>query len=176
MSVSHRDQALEILENLKGNTSKFALEAYDRPKNFVLYLLQLAGETLKSKQRRTRRREIRAEIKPQFVRGKVTGSYVLTKQSKERIFRNTQELFGANGWKIGNLQLGAWTKERLIDEAARERSSAKGHIQNACFYEALAEPLKSGQRVDAYWSQEDGTKLKQSIWKKTESHTPALVN
>jgi hypothetical protein len=173
--MSNRDYVLKILEEVDGDISEAATVIYKGPKQIAFYVITLGLEWMKSKQRRERRRELRTEVKPQFTPGPVTGSYVLTKSAKKRILRHTQELFGDNGWKIGDLNLGEFTKEQLLAQASAERASAKGSIRNAQFYEALAQPLQPGQMAKDYWKSETAHKIKSGIWNQTEDSRPDLV-
>lgn len=173
--MSYRDDVIKTLTDADNNIGNAAAVIYDGPKKIALYVIQLGLETLKAKKRRQRRRELRAELRPQFTAGRTTGSIVLSKASKERLVKQTKELFGDDGWQIGDLNLGDFTKEQLLAQAVAERSSAKGSIRNAQFYEALAEPLQPGQTARTYWKSETAHKIKSEIWKDTEGHRPALV-
>lgn len=172
--TSYRDEAIRVLEECDQNIADAANAIYAGPAKIALYVIQLGLETLKSKQRRNRRRELRTEVKPQFRQGRSTGSVILTKASKERLLKRTKELFGENGWMIGDLNLGDLTKEGLLAQAVAERASAKGSLRNAQFYEALAEPLQPGQLAREYWKSETAHKIKRDIWKGTEDRNPDL--
>ena|SRR5271166_5888394 len=172
--MSYRDEVLKVLSQHE-NIADAAEEIYGGPKVIAIYAIQIGLERLKAKKRRERRRELKTEIRPQFTAGKTTGSIVLTKASKERLLKQTQQLFGDDGWKIGDLNLGEFTKEQLFAQATAERSAAKGSIRNAQFYEALAEPLQPGQKARDYWKSETAHKIKLGIWKETEPRRPDLV-
>ena len=133
----------EVLQLIEGTeTLKEAADIIlDGKRKIALYVLQIGLEHIKAAKRRERRRQLRQEVKPQFQAGPVTGSYVLTKSAKKRLLRSTQELFGDDGWMIGELNLGDFTKEKLIAQAVAEEGQAKGSLLNAQFYRALAEPL-----------------------------------
>jgi hypothetical protein len=76
---------------------------------------------------------------------------------------HAKELFG--GWMINaHVSLGDATKEDLLTEANNERQSANGHARNVQFYVALAEPMKSGQRVSEYWRDKSVAKIRDRIW------------
>ena len=169
------ENILKLLDRVDGDVKIAAESILDGPKKIALYVLEIGLLHLKAKKRATRRRSLRSEAKPRFKTGRTTGNIELTKQAKVRLFKMTQELFGDDGWQIGALNLGSFTKEALLAEAASERKSAKGHIQNALFYEALAEPLQPGQLVKDYWKPETATKIKGDIWKSTEGQRPELV-
>jgi nucleoside diphosphate kinase len=140
-----------------------------------LYVIAVGLDHLKARKRAVRRRELRRAVRPKFRAGRVTGSIELTAQSKKRLLQKTQELFGDDGWKIGAISLGNFTKEALLSEAANERVSAKGHVRTAEFYEALAEPMQSGQLVRDYWRQESAVEVRDKIWKNSESRKAELV-
>lgn len=173
--MTHKEAAQAAIEDADGSISEAAIAIYDGPKPLAMYVISVGLEHIKARHRATNRREIRREVQPQFTQGKTVGSVVLTKQAKKRISDNTQRLFGKDGWDIGDLNIGSFTRESLLDQAARERSSAKGHIRNARFYEALAEPMKPGQLVKDYWKQEKAISVKNTIWKETEGQRPDLV-
>lgn len=173
--ASYREEVLEVLDSVEGDLQAATELIYDGPGKVARYVIQLGLESVQAKRRRMRRREFKAEIKPQFTPGRTTGRVVLTKASKERLLRNTQELFGDDGWMIGNLNLGEFSKEQLLAQASAERASAKGSIRNAQFYEALAEPLQPGQLVRDYWQSKDARGVKDKIWRDTEGQSPSLT-
>lgn len=175
--MSYRDEALKTIEAAGGVIADAAALVYRGPKMVAMYVLMVGLETIKSKKRRERRRELKREIQPVLVKGRVTGSVrpVFTPAAKARLLRATQELFGDDGWMIGDLNLGDFTKEQLVAQAVKERESAKGSIRNANFYEALAEPLQPGQLARDYWKSETAHKIKERIWKDTEGRSPDLV-
>ena len=131
-------------------------------------------DTIKANHRRDRRREFKQAIKPQFKPGPVTGSVVFTKKTKERLAHHANELFGDKGWAIGGVWLRDMTREQLLDRAQVERKSAKGSLQNAQFYEALAQPLSPGQPVYTYWQAATAAGLRDQIWADTEGKSPRL--
>jgi hypothetical protein len=173
--MSYREEALRVLKENDNNTMDASHAIYDGPVNIALYVIQVGLDKLKSQIRRDNRREIKREIQPEFVKGKVTGSVVPSKAFQKRILKNTQRLFSVEeGWMIGDINIGVMTKEQLIAQSVAERKSAKGCLQNAQFYEVLAEPLQAGQRVDAYWKPETATKIKRDIWKDNKDRRPEL--
>lgn len=172
--MSHRDKVLEILESTK-DVREASEYIYKRaPRELALYVITVGIDRLKAVKRRSVRRELKREVAPQFQKGRVTGSVVFTPKTKQRIVEHAQRLFV--DWQIdANITLGNATKEELLAKAQAERSSAHGHIRTAMFYEAIAEPLKSGQRAHEYWSKERAVEVKRKIWKETERGTAALV-
>ena len=171
--MSYQKDVQDVLDD-SDDTAEAASTIYKGPRAVALYVILLGLEAFKSKYRRKRRRELKADVRPQFKAGAVTGSVVFTDATKKRLADRTRDLFGKDGWMIGELNLGAMTKEQLIAQASNEEASAKGLIQNARFYRALAEPLEPGQRADAYWNKSAGLKLKAGIWKDTEGQRPTL--
>ncbi len=172
--MSIQDEVQEIIE--KTDTIKEAADVIINGKrSLVVFVVMLGLEHFSAKKRRERRRQLRTEVKPQFQAGPVTGSVVLTKSAKKRLLKSTRELFGDDGWMIGELNLGDFTKEQLIAQAVQEEAQAKGSIRNAQFYRALAEPLQPGQVARDYWKSETAHKIKQGIWKGTEDQRPDLV-
>jgi hypothetical protein len=173
--MSYRDDVLKTLEDCSGVILDATERVYSGPKKIATYVISIGLECIKSKKRRERRQELKKELKPVLVKGKVTGSVIFSKASKTRLLKATQELFGDDGWMIGEINLGDFTKEQLLLQAAKERDSAKGSLRNAQFYEALAEPLQAGQFARDYWKSETAHKIKQEIWKDTEARRPDLV-
>jgi len=171
---TYRDEVLRILREVDNNTLEAAERIFVGPQKICIYVLQCGLETFKAQHRRKRRQELRTEIQPQFKAGRVTGSVELTKAAKERLIRHTKDLFGDDGWMIGEINLGNFTKEQLLAQAVSERNSAKGSIRNAQFYESLADPLQAGQMVKEYWKSGDARKLRKEIWDKTEGSNPQL--
>lgn len=164
-----------ILDSVDGDTSLAAEKVYEGSRQTALYVITVGLEQMKARHRAGRRRELRREVKPRFKSGKTTGSIELTPQCKKRLFVMTNELFGDDGWKIGEISLGNFTKETLLDQASKERQSASGHVRNAQFYEALAAPLQPGQLVREFWQPETATKLKQEIWDRTRNQKADLI-
>src|SRR5262249_34183590 len=158
-----------------GDITAAAEFVYGSRKSLAIYVLVIGLETIKASIRREHRRELKATIKPQFQSGPVSGSIVFTKKTKQRIARHAARLFGPEGWAIGDVLLSDFTKEQMIERAEKERRSAKGNLQNAQFYEALAEPLQPGQLVGAYWNPETAGRLREKIWTDTESKEPRLT-
>jgi hypothetical protein len=165
---THREKLLQTLDAVDGDIRLAADIVYDGPKTLAIYAIKSALEHLKARKRATRRREIRSTAQLRVQAGRTTGSIVLTPKSKRKLLEMTQVLFGEDGWQIGEINLGNFTKEGLLQEAAKERRSAKGHVRNAMFYEALAEPMEAGQMVKDYWEPKTATKIKKEIWKDTE--------
>lgn len=166
--MTNKEAAQAAILAAGGNIPIAAEAIYAGPKPIALYVISIGIEHLKARQRATNRREIRREVQPEFKAGRTSGSVVLTPQAKKRLTASTQRLFGKDGWDIGDLNIGNFTKEGLLDLAAKERASAKGNIRNARFYEALAEPLKPGQIARDHWKPEAATEIKTKIMRETE--------
>lgn len=165
-----------ILDRVGGDIDLAAEEIYSGSKPLAIYLIILGLNKLRSRQRQQRRTELRREIRPQYVRGSATGSIQFSRKTKIRLFKQAEELLGENGWNLGEVGfLVNLTKEALLDQAWRERQSAKGHLRNAQWYEALAEPLQPGQIVRDYWNAEAAIKLKQDIWADAEGKSADLI-
>ena len=154
----------EILDKVDDNVELAADKIIGGPKKLLRFVLLIGLITIKAKRRATRRRELRRDIQPQYQKGRTTGSIVFTAQSKKKLFEKTNELFGNDGWKIGQLSLGEFTKESLLETAIMEEQSASGHKKNAEFYRALAEPMKPGQRVSEFWTSAKAAEIKKTIW------------
>jgi hypothetical protein len=171
--MTMQEEIHKILDRVDGDLNLATQIVYNGPKKLALYVIWIGLDYIKGKRRAIRRRELKRDIQLEFKPGKL-GSFTLTAVSKKRIFEHTKDLFGANGWMIGDLNLGDFTKEALLTQAENEERSAKGHIFNAQLYRALADPLKEGQRVRDVWKSEDVAALKSSIMKEGEGKRPTL--
>lgn len=171
--MSMRERALALLDQ-KPSLRDAAESILHGPRDLAIYTITIGLEHLKAVVRRERRRSLRREIKPEFRSGRTTGSVVFTERAKKRVVEHAQRLF--DDWQIdAHIKLGNATKEELLASARAERSSAKGHIRTAMFYEALAEPLNAGQRLRDYWeSKSDVVKVKNKIWRDTAEARPML--
>ncbi len=174
--MTYKEAAQAAIDAANGDIQIAAEAIYKGPKPLAVYAISVGLDKIKSRRRAANRREIRREVKPEFKAGKTFGSVVLTPQSKKRLTDGAQRLFGKDGWDIGDLNIGYFTREDLLAQASKERASAKGHVRNARFYEALAEPMKPGQLVKDYWKPETATKVKEEIWQKTEKKTADLID
>lgn len=172
--ASLREKVLSILENTE-DVNEAALYIYKQAgRDIALYVLVTGLERIKAVKRRNTRRSFKRDINPRYRKGRVTGSIIFTDKTKQRIVEQSQRLF--DEWHIdARITLGNATKEELLEKAAAERSSAHGHIRTALFYEAIAAPLKAGQRAHEYWSRERAVAVKREIWKETEGATAALI-
>ena len=158
------DQVLSIIDKHDGNIEEAAAEVITN-KKLTMYCLVIALEHIKARRRAVRRRELRREIKPQFRKGKTTGSIVFTEGAKKRLASITKKLFSDDGWQIGEQYLRDFTRDDLLFEAARERKTSNGHVLNAMFYEALAEPMSDTQAVHEVWTAEAALKLREDLRK-----------
>ena len=174
--MTNKEAAHAAIEAADGDIFVAAEAIYKGAKPLAIYVITVGLDKLKARRRATNRREIRREVKPEFKQGKTYGSVVLTPQAKKRLSDSAQRLFGKDGWDIGDLNIGYFTREDLLAQASKERASAKGHIRNARFYEALAEPMKPGQIVKDYWKPEAASKIKTDIWQKSEDKKVDLVD
>ena len=174
MTTSLKDQVLILLDGVK-DYSDLAATIYKTPK-LAVYVISVGLEHLASRNRATTRRTMRnAVIKPQFSQrqGGVTGSVTISKRSQRKLEAAARDLFLT--WRVGSMALGEMTKEALLTEASNERASAKGHLRNAVFYEALAHPMQSGETVKAYWQSAKAVKLiRDEIWEDSEDKTVAF--
>jgi hypothetical protein len=163
--MSYSDDAWAIYKEADGDTNKAADAIYAGPKRLAWYVISLGLVAIARKKRANRRRELRALIRPEFVKapGGPTGSVVMTEKSKQNLLDYAKELYGDDGWIIGNLNIGDMTKEELIAQAASERKSAAGSIRNANMYEAMAEPMLPGQKVRSHWTKKAFNALRDSL-------------
>lgn len=173
MSKTNRDKALEVLETFSNNSQKAAEEVLTNgPDSLTLYVLRWGFDTLKSSQRRNKRREIKSEIQPKYVPGNTTGKVVLSKETQERLKKRSEWL---SEWMIGSVSLGDFTKAMLLAQSESEKNSARGSLQNSKFYEALAEPLRTGQLVREHWRPDDASKIRRAIVESTKDRQPELT-
>jgi hypothetical protein len=170
--MSLKDKATALIGDYD-NSRDAAVAIYEGPRDLALYVLQVGVEKLGALRRRAVRTELRQELQPHYVKGKTTGSIVLSPKSKRKVIEMSERLF--TEWQIdATITLGNATREELLSKAQAERASSKGHIRTAMFYEAIAEPLKPGQRVMEYWRQDAALKVKRQIWRETKDARPAL--
>ena len=172
--MNYQEDVQRIL-NETANINDAAVAIYSGPDRLAIYVITIGLEALKSRKRRERRRELRTELQPQFKSGRTTGSVVFTEKTKKTLLKKTVNLFGDDGWQIGDLNLGDFSKEQLLAQAIAEENSAKGSLRNAKFYRALAEPLQPGQLARDYWKPETAYRIKGEIWKGSSEKRPDLV-
>lgn len=147
--MSYRDDVLKILE--KKDFDDAAVAIYNGSQNLAMYVILLGLNTLKAKHRRERRRELVAEIQPEYQSAKAGGQPTFTIAARNRFVKIARDLYGPDGYMIGNVNIGNMTKEQLLAQAENEKQSARGSLRNAKIYEAIADPLKPGQKTKEYW-------------------------
>lgn len=165
----------KILDKVDGDIELATQIVFDGPKKLAKYVIWIGLDTIKAKRRAVRRRELKRDIQLEFNISKKFGGVDLTAAAKKRILEHTKDLFGPNGWMIGDLNLGDITKEGLLLQAHNEEQSSRGHILNVQFYRALADPLKEGQQVRDFWKSEEAAHLKAEIWEAGEYKNPMLL-
>lgn len=134
-------------------------------RDLALHAIHVGIETIKSRARRRARREIKHDIKPEFVSSPSSPYAVrFTKDTLKRIAARGKQLM--EDWVIGGLVLGDLTREELLRESEREQIAGAGHILNANIYAALAEPLDEGQKMRAYWTYEKAGALYEKLRRK----------
>jgi hypothetical protein len=170
-----QSDVLKTIEGADGDLAEAALAIYNGPKKIALYVIEVGLGRFKAKQRRSNRRAIKREIRPQFKAGRVTGSIVLTKQAKERVVRSTERLFGPDGWMIGDLNIGQFNAEMLLTQAEREEASAKGSVINARLYRAFAAELKPGETVQQHFTAADFARIRRRVQEQSKSMRAELV-
>jgi len=168
--MTHKDEAHLILDKFGKDYVKAAEAIYNGPRPLALYVLHVGLEYLASRRRATTRRNMEDTfVNPKFVHrpGAVYGSVKLSPGHVRKLKQATSDLFLT--WCIGDTKLGDATKEFLVNEAQHERKTSKGHLRRAVFYEKLAEPMKSGQKVREYWQAAKAVELiRDDVWKGTE--------
>lgn len=169
--MEERQEVHAILDSVDQNTDKATSIILARScyRHLIKWLVETALIHIKAQTRAQRRRQLRREIEPGYqVMFNGGRRLELTESAKERLKAATKKLFGRDGWQIGDVNIGDFTKEALIEEAERERRLARGHTRNAEFYEALAAPMKPGQYVREYWTPERVVNLRNSRKGKNE--------
>lgn len=169
--MEEREEIHVVLDSVDQNTDAAAniILKRERHQHLIRWLVETALIHLKAQARAQRRRQLRREIEPGYQVMLNGGKRLeLTESAKQRLKAATKKLFGRDGWQIGDVNIGDFTKESLIEEAERERRLAKGHTRNAEFYEALAAPMKAGQFVRDYWTPERVADLRNSRKEKSE--------
>lgn len=169
--MSLRDEAVEII-NGSATTADAAENLLVGSRSVALYVLGIGVEAIKSKTRRSVRRTLKQEIKPEYVKGPVTGSVRLSKRSVRRMSELGDRLWA--DWKIGVYSLGDMTREQLLAQVESEKKSAHGSLQNVQFYKALADPMGDGQLVREHWSPESVKALKKQVYESTKDKRPTL--
>jgi hypothetical protein len=132
-------------------------------KNLAFYLIELGLNVLRGRRRRQRRLEIKAEApKPEKQAATRTNPRPFAKFSdkgKTKMSQMTNEWLGATGWHIGKRDLLDFTRGELLLEIDKEYRRGNGHLDNARWYEALVEPMKSNdQTIGDFWRRYKGTR------------------
>lgn len=166
-----REEVIEIINN-SATTADAAENLLNSSRSLALYALGIGVEAIKSKERRSVRRVLKQEIQPQYVKGPVTGSVRLSKQSVRRMSELGDRLW--LDWKIGVYSLGDMSREQLLAQVESEKKSAHGSLQNVRFYKALADPMRDGQLVKEHWSPETVKALKKRVYEETKDKRPTL--
>ena len=162
--MSQHDYVINMLQKHDNDIHTAAVDIYGGPKKIAIYVIEIALEYLKSRERALHRREIRRQIGlAKATEERRHTGFGLSSPAKKKLLANTQKLFGHDGWMIGAINVQDFTREGLLDEAARERRKSGGHIINAQIYETLAEPMQPGQLVREHWTLREVAKIKKSV-------------
>ena len=166
--MDYRARVEKILESVNGDLGKAVAEILDGSADLIRYVVEIGLLTFQRRQRADTRKHIRTTVlNPQFVKGRVTGSIRRSKRAQARIDQAVRSLF--IDWKIGKIALGDVSKSGLLEAAASERGSSKGHLRNAYFYEALAEPMNDKETVKEHWKDSKAAALiRDEIWRDSE--------
>ena len=165
--MSLKEDVLRIIDN-SADLRAAAEKIYRGSKDTAIYVILVGLERISQRADAAVRRQMRRTvINPQFVKGRTYGSVKRTRGSIRRAAAAARDLFVS--YKIAGISIGLYTKEQLIEQAVKERASAKGHLRVAVWYEALAEPMANGQTVKDYWVSEEAIELiREEIWMGTE--------
>lgn len=161
--MSEFDDEIQRLIDHWDDPTKRNNACYRNNKELTLYFINLGFKEFEARQRRSARTYFKKEmIKPGFM----SETYVPLKPLvKAKVSEKTisQALSHATdmfvGWKIGKLEIGMATKEKLLAEALHERKAGAGHIVNALIYERLATPMNDTQTVADHWKTREAIKL-----------------
>lgn len=151
-----------IIKAAAGDLKVAANQVMRRPK-MVRYVVAVGLKYMADRLRRDTNRETRTVLSDPNAGSIVSGIIKLSKRQRARLERTVSNLFAE--YMIGNKPLGEATREALLDEARAERAAAKGHSNNAYFYERLARRLKPGEKVPQKWTQQEVAQLMRDIWK-----------
>jgi hypothetical protein len=165
--ASMKDDVLQVIAD-SIDIRNAAEKIYRGSKDRAIYVITVGLEHIHAKANAAVRRTLRHRvISKTLVKGKTYGSVRRSKSSLRKAAEATRELF--TKYMIGSLPLGEATKEFLLQQAQNERASSKGHLRVAYWYEALAEPMATGQIVADYWKSEKACELiREEIWLDTE--------
>jgi hypothetical protein len=153
-----KDRVYAILDTVGNRTADAVRKIRSSDSELIGYVLMVGVDHLKAKRRQRKRQELKATVlKPEFVRGAVSGSIKLSRRYVGKLKKVADTLF--QDWTVGGVSLGDWTKEFLVEQARQGRLSAKGALFNSVFYEKLAQPMKPGQTVSEHWKSPEAVLL-----------------
>jgi hypothetical protein len=152
--MSAKDQAEDMLNKAGGDYERLAEKAWrSGDQELIEYVLKVGFAKIDA----YRRRKSRQYIKENVIRSEFFSDSPLPKvkiklpeafraRHIQRTFENIM-----SSWKIGGVELGKCTKEKLLSQAKNERAAGQGHIENAVWYERLAAPMNDRETVAGHW-------------------------
>jgi hypothetical protein len=170
--MSLRDDALAFIKKYDKPIDA-AKALFSAPRALAVYVMTVGVERLRATDRRLKRRDLKAEIQPKYVPGRVTGSIVFSPGTKRKI--ESLEKRMATEWQIGKFLLFDMTREQVVAHIEQLKAAAKGTLFDVKFYSAIVEPMKPGQVVSEAWTPAAAAKLKSRIRQASEDLQPALM-
>ncbi len=155
------DEIEELMVN--NNPTKRNQDCYKNYKSLALHFINEGFKAYEAKQRREARTHFKKEIiKPEFMAEnyRPPKPIVRVKVSERTVthaVNHATDMF--IGWKIGRLEIGQATKDKLLAEARNEHRAGAGHIINALIYERLAQPMNNRQTVAEYWKSPEAIRV-----------------
>jgi hypothetical protein len=152
--MSARDKVEDMLSKVGSDYEKLAERAWKSgDQELIEYLLKVGFAKIDSH----RRRKARQFIKENVIRTEFFSDKPLPKVKvklpdsfrAKHIQRTVANIM--TSWRIGGVELGKCTKDKLMTQARNERAAGKGHIENAIWYERLAAPMNDKETVASYW-------------------------
>lgn len=164
--MNEANKILELVDQYE-STDELAKALYRESRQLAIYAIGIGIERIKFEARKHKRRAIKREIEPQFVKSSTAPHIKFSNKCRQRIYSNTTDLF--DEWKIGARSIGDFTGDELLMQAAHDEASGKGHITNARFHRALAAPiLGTTKTVRQHWDATDVRRLKKTLAQKTK--------
>lgn len=152
--MSSIEKVNDMLTKIGNDYDKLADRAWKSgDQDLIMYLMKIGFAKISANMRRKSRQMIKENvIRKEFlseddipkIKIKLTNDF-----RSKHIQRTISNIM--SDWKIGGVELGKCTKEKLLKQAQSERSAGRGHIENAILYERLAAPMNNKETVSSYW-------------------------
>src|SRR6476659_4535909 len=110
--MSYQEDVFKILDRVDNDINLAVEETLSAGRKIIAYVLWIGLDSIKAKRRALRRRELKREFDPEYVMGKNGRNFSLA--TKKKLLKITKVLFGEDGWQIGDINVGDFTKENLL--------------------------------------------------------------